>query len=229
MLFLLHLISKMRDVDPDHEETRGRAAIVLNGSPLFTGKAGSGESEIRRWVIESDLLDAIIALPTEMFYNTGIATYIWVLDRKKPVERRGTVQLIDGSAMFVKMRKSLGSKRKELSAEDIETLVKLYAAFGEVMRARFRGWRVALLAAARFLPHGPNDLILRLIGLTSIAYVPLDIFSDTLARPGAQSDASMLAHEFGGPTVFWGGLWLALSLAAIAFALYRTLRLRPSG
>lgn len=91
------------------------------------------------------------------------------------------------------------------------------------------GTGVALLAAARFLPHGPNDLILRLIGLTSIAYVPLDIFSDTLARPGAQSDASMLAHEFGGPTVFWGGLWLALSLAAIAFALYRTLRLRPSG
>lgn len=127
MLFLLHLISKMRDVDPDHEETRGRAAIVLNGSPLFTGKAGSGESEIRRWVIESDLLDAIIALPTDMFYNTGISTYIWVLDRKKPAERRGTVQLIDGSGMFVKMRKSLGSKRKELSRDDIETIVKLYA------------------------------------------------------------------------------------------------------
>jgi len=129
MLFLLHLVSKMRDVDPEHEETRGRAAIVLNGSPLFTGKAGSGESEIRRWVIESDLLDAIIALPTDMFYNTGIATYIWVLDRKKPAEWRGKVQLIDGSKMFVKMRKSLGSKRKELSADDVAALVKLYGAF----------------------------------------------------------------------------------------------------
>ncbi|WP_330440440.1 type I restriction-modification system subunit M [Micromonospora sp. NBC_00821] len=125
MLFLLHLISKMRPVDPD--QTRGRAAIVLNGSPLFTGKAGSGESEIRRWVIESDLLDAIIALPTDMFYNTGIATYIWVLDRHKPEERRGRVQLIDASQMFVKMRKSLGNKRKALSDTDIETIVRLYA------------------------------------------------------------------------------------------------------
>ena len=129
MLFLLHLIDKMRTVDPDDENIRGRAAIVLNGSPLFTGRAGSGESEIRRWIIESDLLDAIIALPTDMFYNTGIATYIWVLDRKKPAERRGYVQLIDGSQMFTKMRKSLGSKRKELAPADIETLVKLYAAF----------------------------------------------------------------------------------------------------
>jgi type I restriction enzyme M protein len=129
MLFLLHLIDKMRAVDPDDENIRGRAAIVLNGSPLFTGRAGSGESEIRRWIIESDLLDAIIALPTDMFYNTGIATYIWVLDRKKPAERRGYVQLIDGSQMFTKMRKSLGSKRKELAPADIETLVKLYAAF----------------------------------------------------------------------------------------------------
>lgn len=128
MLFLQHLISKMRLVDPDNQATRGRAAIVLNGSPLFTGKAGSGESEIRRWVIESDLLDAIIALPTDMFYNTGIATYIWVLDRRKPQERRGKVQLIDGSDLFVKMRKSLGSKRRELSPGDIETIVKLYGA-----------------------------------------------------------------------------------------------------
>ena len=131
MLFLLHLIDKMRTVDPDDENVRGRSAIVLKGSPLFTGRAGSGESEIRRWVIESDLLDAIIALPTDMFYNTGIATYIWVLDRKKPVERRGRVQLIDGSQMFTKMRKSLGSKRKELSPTDIETLVRLYAAFDD--------------------------------------------------------------------------------------------------
>jgi type I restriction enzyme M protein len=129
MLFLLHLISKMRPADPDHAETRGRAAIVLNGSPLFTGKAGSGESEIRRWIVESDLLDAIVALPTDMFYNTGIPTYIWVLDQNKPPERRGKIQLIDASDMFTKMRKSLGSKRKELPDTGIETIVRLYGTF----------------------------------------------------------------------------------------------------
>jgi len=132
MLFLLHLIDKMRDVEKGDESVRGRAAIVLNGSPLFTGRAGSGESEIRRWIIESDLLDAIVALPADMFYNTGISTYVWVLDQRKPAERRGTVQLIDGSKMFVKMRKSLGSKRKQLSPEAIETIVKqLYAEHAE--------------------------------------------------------------------------------------------------
>ena len=122
MLFLLHLISKMRT----EQDGGGRAAIVLNGSPLFTGGAGSGESNIRKWVLERDLLEAIIALPTDMFYNTGISTYIWVLSTKKAAERRGTVQLIDGSKLFRKMRKGLGSKRNELGPEDISTLVKLY-------------------------------------------------------------------------------------------------------
>jgi type I restriction enzyme M protein len=126
MLFLLHLVSKMREADPDDPRTRGRAAIVLNGSPLFTGKAGSGESEIRRWILEQDLLDAIIALPPDMFYNTGIATYIWVLDKRKPFERTGNVQLIDATDMYVKMRKSLGSKRKEISDSDITEIVRMY-------------------------------------------------------------------------------------------------------
>lgn len=124
MLFLLHLISKMRP----KKQGGGRAGIVLNGSPLFTGKAGSGESNIRQWIIENDLLDTIVALPTDMFYNTGIATYVWILDNDKPAERQGTIQLIDGSGLWHKMRKSLGSKRKRLDRKDIDTLLAAYAA-----------------------------------------------------------------------------------------------------
>lgn len=127
LLFLLHLIKKMRPV----RDGGGRAAIVLNGSPLFTGGAGSGESEIRRYVMEHDLLEAVIALPTDMFYNTGISTYIWVLTNRKAEERKGTVQLIDGSQFFQKMRKSLGSKRKELGEADIDRIVKLYGAYDD--------------------------------------------------------------------------------------------------
>jgi len=124
LLFLMHLISKMQPVKKG--EGGSRLAMVLNGSPLFTGGAGSGESNIRQWIIENDLLDAIIALPTDMFYNTGISTYIWILDNNKPEQRRGKVQLINGVDMFGKMRKSLGSKRKYLRPEDIERICKLY-------------------------------------------------------------------------------------------------------
>ena len=127
LLFLLHLISKMRPA----QDGGCRFGIVLNGSPLFTGGAGSGESEIRKYVLENDLLEGIIALPTDMFYNTGISTYIWILSNKKPAERKGKVQLIDGSEYWQKMRKSLGSKRKELSAEHIEQITKLFGAFEE--------------------------------------------------------------------------------------------------
>lgn len=127
MLFLLHLISKMQPVKDG--EGGSRLAIVLNGSPLFTGGAGSGESNIRQWIIENDLLDAIIALPTDMFYNTGIATYIWVLDNNKPTKRRGKVQLINAVEMYGKMRKSLGSKRKELRPKDIERICHLYEGY----------------------------------------------------------------------------------------------------
>ncbi|MCT2266036.1 SAM-dependent methyltransferase, partial [Dietzia cinnamea] len=104
-------------------------AIVLNGSPLFTGSAGSGESNIRQWIIENDLLDAIIALPTDMFYNTGISTYIWILDNAKTDERKGKIQLINAVEMFAKMRKSLGSKRKMLRPQDIEKICELYDGF----------------------------------------------------------------------------------------------------
>ncbi|MCX7522864.1 class I SAM-dependent DNA methyltransferase [Microbacterium sp. STN6] len=127
MLFLLHLINKMRPAEEGG--SGGRAGIVLNGSPLFTGGAGSGESNIRKWVLERDLLEAIIALPNDMFYNTGIATYIWILTTKKSPERAGKVQLIDGSKMFHKMRKGLGSKRNELGESDIAEIVRLYGDF----------------------------------------------------------------------------------------------------
>jgi type I restriction enzyme M protein len=127
MLFLLHLIAKMRPV----ADGGSRFGIVLNGSPLFTGGAGSGESEIRRYVLENDLLEAIVALPTDMFYNTGISTYIWIVSNRKPAPRRGKVQLIDASAMWQKMRKSLGSKRKELSDAHIDEITRLFGHFVE--------------------------------------------------------------------------------------------------
>ncbi|MEO3387086.1 class I SAM-dependent DNA methyltransferase [Mesorhizobium sp. CAU 1741] len=131
LLFLMHLVSKMRpSVDGG-----SRFAIVLNGSPLFTGGAGSGESEIRRYVLENDLLEAIVALPTDMFYNTGISTYVWVLTNRKPANRKGQVQLIDGSGFWQKMRKSLGSKRKMMRAEDIGEITRLFGEFTEAQLA----------------------------------------------------------------------------------------------
>ena len=127
LLFLLHLISKMRPA----KDGGSRFGIVLNGSPLFTGGAGSGESEIRRYVLENDLLEAIVGLPTDMFYNTGIATYVWIISNRKPPERKGKVQLIDASGRWQKMRKSLGSKRKELSDAHIESITRLFGSFAE--------------------------------------------------------------------------------------------------
>ncbi|WP_318518833.1 type I restriction-modification system subunit M [Photobacterium leiognathi] len=137
LLFLMHLISKMRDthnVDGSVNDG-GRIGIILNGSPLFTGGAGSGESEIRRYILEADLLEGIIALPTDMFYNTGIATYVWVLSNKKTSERKGKVQLIDGSNLCGKMRKSLGSKRNLMSEDDIKLITRTFGNF-EVVDAR---------------------------------------------------------------------------------------------
>jgi len=136
LLFLMHLLSKMRPYDKTKDEGGSRIGIVLNGSPLFTGGAGSGESEIRRWVIENDWLEAIIALPTDMFYNTGIATYVWMLTNKKSDARKGKVQLINGAEYYRKMRKSLGSKRRELGLEHIELLVALHGTFEERRHVR---------------------------------------------------------------------------------------------
>ncbi|HMU63652.1 MAG: class I SAM-dependent DNA methyltransferase [Nitrosomonas sp.] len=130
LLFLLHLISKMRPA----LEGGSRFGIVLNGSPLFTGGAGSGESEIRRYVLENDLVEAIIGLPTDMFYNTGISTYVWILSNHKPEHRKGLVQLIDASSFWQKMRKSLGSKRKEFSEAHIAEITRLFGNFEEASK-----------------------------------------------------------------------------------------------
>ncbi len=131
-LFLLHMISKMKPA----EHGGSRLAMVFNGSPLFSGDAGSGESEIRRWVIENDWLEAIIGLPDQLFYNTGINTYVWVVTNRKPDVRRGKVQLINAVDLFQKMRKSLGNKRNELSRGNIDEIVKLYGEFTEGERSK---------------------------------------------------------------------------------------------
>lgn len=128
LLFLLHLISKLRDT----ADGGARIGIILNGSPLFTGGAGSGESEIRRYILEADLLEAIVALPTDMFYNTGISTYVWVLSNKKTRERKSKVQLINAVNLCGKMRKSLGSKRNEMDSDDIATVTRAFGGFVEI-------------------------------------------------------------------------------------------------
>jgi len=125
LLFLQHMISKMK------VKERSRVAVITNGSPLFTGDAGQGESDIRKWMIENDFLEAIIALPDQLFYNTGIRTYIWILTNEKPSKRVGKIQLVDGASFFKKMRKSLGNKRHYLSDEDINEIVRLYDDFEE--------------------------------------------------------------------------------------------------
>ncbi|QOX81599.1 N-6 DNA methylase [Nanchangia anserum] len=132
-LFLQHMISKMKPYKAnDLVNAPGtRIGIVFNGSPLFTGGAGQGESEIRRWILENDWLEAIIALPDQMFYNTGILTYIWVLSNKKERRRQNKVQLIDATSRFQRMRKPLGEKRKELTDDDIADITRIYGAFQE--------------------------------------------------------------------------------------------------
>lgn len=127
LLFLQQMLSRMK------ESARGgsRVAIVMNGSPLFTGDAGSGESEIRRWILENDWLEAIVALPEQLFYNTGIATYVWVLTNHKKADRKGKVQLINATTFWVPMRKSLGDKRREISLDQIQTITNVFTDFSE--------------------------------------------------------------------------------------------------
>ncbi len=139
LLFLMHLISKMRD--PGHDGTR--IAIVHNGSPLFTGGAGSGESDIRGWIIENDWLEAIVALPEQLFYNTGIASYVWLVTNRKSPKRRGKVQLIDAREQWVKMDKTMGAKRRRISDEQIVTITRQHMAFR-------RGRRVKILSNQAF-------------------------------------------------------------------------------
>lgn len=127
LLFLQHMLGRMKDPD----KGGSRVAIVMNGSPLFTGDAGSGESEIRRWILENAWLEAIVALPEQLFYNTGIATYVWLLTNRKEEKRKNKVQLINATSFWVPMRKSLGDKRREISADQIKQITGIYQAFEE--------------------------------------------------------------------------------------------------
>ena len=135
LLFLLHLVSKMKPVTTANPQG-SRIAIIMNGSPLFTGDAGSGESEIRRYLLENDLVEGIVALPNDLFYNTGIATYIWILTNNKPKHRRGKVQLVNAVEFSRKMKKSMGNKRNEITEIHIDEVVRLYGDFkeGEVVK-----------------------------------------------------------------------------------------------
>lgn len=162
LLFLMHLISKMRP----QAEGGSRIGIILNGSPLFTGGAGSGESEIRRYVLENDLVEAIIAMPNDMFFNTGIATYIWILTNNKQVHRKGKVQLINATSMGESMRKSLGSKRKYLSEEQINEVLRCYGEFEETKQSKlfdstdfgYRRITVERPLQLSFFPHDKDKL-----------------------------------------------------------------------
>ena len=168
MLFLLHLVHKMRP----SKDGGARFGIVLNGSPLFTGAAGSGESEIRRFVLEEDLVEAIIALPTDMFFNTGIATYVWVLTNRKPKNRKGKVQLIDASSFWQKMRKSLGSKRKEMGEDDITLVTRLFRDAQEAQLATITatdgGQTRAVVMQGEAPPEAPEGGKVRLAPLSRI-------------------------------------------------------------
>ena len=136
LLFLQHMIEKMHPFEEGDENATGsKIAVVFNGSPLFSGDAGSGPSNIRRWIIENDWLDAIVALPDQLFYNTGIFTYVWLVTNRKAPERRGKVQLIDGTRFFEKMKKSLNNKRNEISDDQINDLTRLYGNFKDGEKA----------------------------------------------------------------------------------------------
>jgi type I restriction enzyme M protein len=137
MLFVQHLISKLEDP----AKGGGRAGIILSGSPLFTGNAGQGESEIRRWLLEQDYIEAIIALPTDIFFRTGIGTYLWLLTNKKLKARKGKVQLIDATAIHSPMRKSEGNKRRYISDEQIHEIARIYSSFEEAENVRIVDYR----------------------------------------------------------------------------------------
>ena len=132
LLFLQHMLSKMKPV----EQGGSRIAIIMNGSPLFTGDAGSGESEIRRWILENDWLEALVALPEQLFYNTGIATYVWILSNRKDARRKGQVQLIDATAIWEPMRRSLGDKRRQISDDQIDEITEMYLSFEKDDRSK---------------------------------------------------------------------------------------------
>jgi type I restriction enzyme M protein len=130
LLFLQHMVSKFEPVDPAKNRDGSRLAIVFNGSPLFTGGAGSGESDIRKWIIENDWLEAIVAMPEQMFYNTGIGTYVWIVTNRKEPRRKGKIHLVDARERWQPLRRSLGDKRREFSEAHINDIVREYGDMG---------------------------------------------------------------------------------------------------
>jgi type I restriction enzyme M protein len=183
LLFLLHMIAKMKPVAEDPAtpwiDGGSRIGIVLSGSPLFSGGAGSGESEIRRWILEQDLLEGIVALPDQMFYNTGITTYLWILTNRKAPEAAGSVRLVDAREMGTKMRKSLGDKRKQLTSDAITTITALYADLPED-DARVKVMRNEEFGYARLTVERPLRRVWR-------------IDADTLAAVAEESVRAALA------------------------------------
>lgn len=194
-LFLQHMISKMKRP----AQGGSRLAIVFNGSPLFTGTAGSGESEIRRWIIENDLLEAVVALPDQLFYNTGISTYFWIASNKKTEQRKGKVQLVDARDFYVKMRKNLGNKRKELSDTQVSQLIELYGKFAEgeyvklLDNSSFGFQRVAVERPLR-LTYAPSEESLKALQqdarLSKVPVETRDRLISTIAQRIGQEFAS---------------------------------------
>jgi type I restriction enzyme M protein len=199
LLFLLNMLAKMRPAS----EGGCRFGIVLNGSPLFTGGAGSGESEIRRHLLENDLVEAIVALPTDMFYNTGIATYVWIVSNRKPPTRLGSVQLIDGSGFCRKMRRSLGSKRKELGDDDIQAITQLFGRAAEANMATVigaTGKRIAreILWEGAAPPAAPEGGKVKIAPLSRIfANTDFGYRTITVERPLRDEDGNIVLFERG--------------------------------
>jgi len=185
LLFIQHMISKFKPGG-------SRLAIVFNGSPLFTGSAGSGESEIRRWIIENDWLEAIVGLPDQLFYNTPIATFIWIVTNRKPTQRKGKVQLIDATSHFVKMRKSLGNKRNEISDGQIRTISEIFGDFEEGESSKildnedFGYWRVTVERPLRLNFSFAPERIERLKATTAFQNI-----AACKKKPGKERDAEV--------------------------------------
>lgn len=192
MLFIQHLIDKLERP----EKGGGRAAIVLSGSPLFTGNAGQGESEIRRWLLENDYIEAIVALPTDIFFRTGIGTYIWILTNKKAEERRGKVQLIDATAIHSPMRKGEGNKRRFINDEQIQQIARLYADYQDSEKVRIVDYRD--FGYRRIKVQRP----LRLIAHVSEESITAFQSSKAFAKLGDDEQAgwSELLHKYIGQT-----------------------------
>ena len=207
LLFLQHMASKMHPyAEGDDEAAGSKIAVVFNGSPLFSGAAGSGPSNIRRWIIENDWLDAVVALPDQLFYNTGIYTYVWLVTNRKPPERRGTVQLIDGTRFYRKMAKSLNNKRNEMDESHIRHLTQLYGSRtdGETARVQIDGdtkervvsrvfenrefgfLKITVERPLRMSFHATPERIARLDEISAFA---------NLARSKKRKDAAAVARE----------------------------------